>query len=184
SAWEHLVDEADGHEGGAEAVYEGRREPNEELNRRVPERGGTRIARDEAGQHEYGREADEEQRRAAAPDARGVAVARQTVENSYQRRPVGGRWPQGGNHSHQTKPGAKIGDPLERPVGAECLGAEAGELCGSVIDLRRTDHKACDPQGDHNERGYGDEPVERECSRVEEEVFGAGGRHGGGGRGE
>jgi hypothetical protein len=46
------------------------------------------------------------------------------------------------------------------------------------MDLCRTDHKAGDPQGDHDERGHGDEPVERERSRVEEDVLGARGRQG------
>ena len=71
---------------------------------------------------------------------------------------------------------SKDGHSLERPVGAESFWAEAGELCGSAIDLRRTDHKAGDPQGDHDERGHGDEPVERERGPVEDDILGARGR--------
>ena len=46
---EHPEDEADGHEGGAEAEHESRCEPNGERSERVAERGGTGIAGDEAG---------------------------------------------------------------------------------------------------------------------------------------
>ena len=170
---ENPVDEADSHERGAEAVHEGRREPNDDLQRACPRAWWHRHS----SRRGWPARARKRGRRGAAPRLAAVdpwrrgrpRAGRELVPTQTRRRSLATR--------RQPQPPDQAGSRDRRPARApgrrRGFRAEAGELCGCLIDLRRTDHKAGDPQGDHDQRGYRDEPVERQRGRVEEEVLGA-----------